>query len=87
MSKLTDEARAYCQEALEVRGRYKLVEMLESIGIACYDEEDVEELAEAVVDSVEAGDIDFEWDHVTAKNLHAYAYMLWLDIDEIWEHD
>lgn len=84
MNKLTKPARKYCQAALEAQGREALVEMLEGICIACYDEEDAEELAESAVDSIEAGDIDFDWGHGAVKVAGHYCYMLWLDIDDIW---
>lgn len=80
--KLTSEAREYCLEVLVTRGRESLVADLEGIGIACYDEEGVEELAEAALDSVEAGDIDFDWTNPIGQS--GYIRKLWLAIDEVW---
>jgi len=82
---LSEEAKAYCQASLERQGRGAVVEMLEGIGVACYDEEGVEELAEAAVDSVEAGDIEFDFGMSAVDRSDGdYLYRLWLDIDDVW---
>jgi len=84
MSKLSPEAKAYCKDILLKQGRTELVSQLESIGIACYDEEDDETLADSAVDSVEAGDIDFDWGLGQAKAFGHHSYMLWLDVEDVW---
>lgn len=85
MKRLTAEAKAYCQEALEAMGRETIIDMLENqAGCACYDDEDTDSLAESAVDSVEAGDIEFDWGFAQAKSLGHHVYMTWLDIDEVW---
>ena len=56
---MTDREKAACKFALIDAGRETVIELLESIGVACYDEESTEELAEAAAESVESGDIDF----------------------------
>ena len=85
MDKLTKEAKAYCVAFLEAQGREFLVQQLEGICVACYDEEDAAELAESAADSVEAGDIEFDWSFAPAKASKHHVYMLWLDVDEVWE--
>mgnify|MGYP000955561697 CR=1 FL=1 len=85
MSKLTPEARSYCFAAIMELPREQMVEMLESIGCACYDYETEETFAESIVDSIEAKDIEFEWGIWDAKSKSHSTYMLWLDIEDIWE--
>ena len=53
-----EEKDALTQRLVNHVGRAGIVEMLEAIGIACYDDETTEELAEAAVDSIESGDIE-----------------------------
>lgn len=84
LAKLTEAAKTYCTEALEALDREELVNMLEGIGVACYDEEDNTVLAESAADSVEAGDIEFDFGFHAAKASPHHVYMLWLDIDEVW---
>jgi hypothetical protein len=84
MSKLSSDAKAYCVEVLKNQGREALVSMLENIGVACYDDEDDYTLAEAAADSVEAGDIEFDWGHSYASSLPRHIYMAWLDIEDVW---
>ena len=38
--------------------RERVIELLEGIGVACFDDESTEELREAMIDSVKSGDID-----------------------------
>lgn len=85
MSKLTDEAKKYAAEYLEAQGREAVVQMLEGICIACYDDEDLtEDLIPAAVDSIEAGDIEIPWDYATARATSYAAGMAWLDVDDVW---
>jgi hypothetical protein len=85
MSDLTDEAKAYVKSVVLREGRQYLVEALENIGAACYDEEDDDTLADAVVDSIEAGDIDFDFGFYVARAFGGEQYRLWLDIEEVWK--
>lgn len=80
---LSKTARKYCKEYLKEQGREPLVEQLEGIGVACYDDDDLDDLLDCAVDSVEAGDIEFDWSHAAAKSCNHRCYMLWLDIEEI----
>lgn len=85
MQKLTDEAREYCLEVVGEINRETMVEMLEGIGCACYDDEDISDFIEAIVDSIEAGDIEFDFGIHAAKNQKHHMYMKWLDIDDVWQ--
>lgn len=86
MQKLTKEARAYCLAAANEMSREELVQELENICIACYDEETIEEdFAPSFVDSVEAGDIEFDFNYSSAGRWSHPTKMLCLDIDEVWE--
>ena len=86
MDKLTEPAKLYCQAIFEGMEREALVEILEGqLSIQCYDHEDTDTLAESVVVSVEAGDIEFDWSHDTAKASSRSNYHLWLDIEDVWE--
>ena len=85
MEYLTKEAREYCTEVLLRMEREEIVEILENqVCVACYDEETKYDLVPAMVDSIEAGDIDFDWSIGAAKGHSHYIYTFWLDIDEIW---
>jgi hypothetical protein len=81
---LSPEAREYCIEVLIHNGREELVSSLEGIGVACYDEEDDRELAEAAADSVEAGDIEFDFSFVASKQYPHHLQRLHMDINEVW---
>ncbi len=85
ITKLSEQAKQYCKACLLTLPREELVEKLEAISIACYDDEDNEILADAAVDSVEAGDIHFDWSFAFSKSMPHSVKMMWLDIDEIWE--
>lgn len=85
MSTLTPEAKEYCKEALKEQGRDSLVQMLENIGIACYDDEDDDTLAESAVDSVQAGDIEFDFGIQYALTTPHYVRMLWYDVEDVWQ--
>ena len=85
MATLTPEAKKYCKEALKAQGREFLVQQLENIGIACYDDEDEETLAEAAVDSVEAGDIDFDFGMQYALTSPAHLRVLYYHIKDVWQ--
>ena len=67
-------------------GRKELTERLESTGTACFDDEPIEDLVEAFVDGIDAGDLEFPLDFSTAKSMPRHIYMLWFDIDDD-EHD
>ena len=85
METLTQEASYYCKKVALHLGRDHMVNDLEAIGIACYDDESDEVLADAFVSSVEAGDIEFDFSHCQAKNRPRHLYLEWLDIDEVWQ--
>lgn len=85
MNKLSESAKEYAKEALQTLERQELIDMLENIGCACYDEESEETFAEAIVDSIEAGDIDFDFSFVASKAYPPHIARLWLDIDDVWE--
>jgi len=53
---------------------------------ACFDDEPIEDLVEAFVDGIDAGDLEFPLDFSTAKSMPRHIYMLWFDIDDD-EHD
>lgn len=84
MSKLSEEARKYAIASISEISREEMVSLLEGIGCACYDDEPEEDFVESIVDSIEAGDIEFEWSIWEAKSKSHSTYMLWLDIEEIW---
>ena len=85
MEYLTKEAREYCTAALLTREREDVVQELESICVACYDDETMEDdLVPSMVDSVEAKDIDFDWSFAASKQYPHSVQMLWLDVDEVW---
>lgn len=83
MAQLTSEAHKYCKAALLEEGREYIIRLLEGVGVACYDDEETEELAEAAVESVATGDIEFDWSLACAKSCSHRTRMLWYDIDEI----
>lgn len=86
MQKLTQKAREYCLQAVEnLYSREELISMLENIGVACYDDEETTDFIASVVDSIEADDIDFDWGIAVAKSLPHHVYMIWLDIEEVFE--
>lgn len=84
VSKLSDQAKEYAKEALQTLDRSVLIEMLEGIGVACYDEETEETFAEAIVDSIEAGDIEFDFSFAASKAYPNHIARMWLDIDDVW---
>jgi hypothetical protein len=84
MQSLTPEARIYCTAAVELMEREELVAALENIGVACYDDEPIEDFVESYVDSVEAGDIEFDFGCNTAFSYPHHVKMKWLDIEDTW---
>lgn len=84
MQKLTPEARIYCTAAVELMEREELVAALENIGVACYDYEPIEDFVESYVDSVEAGDIEFDFSHAAALSYPHHVKMKWYDIEDTW---
>lgn len=84
MSQLSEPAKAYAKEALQTLDREVLIQMLEGIGCACYDEETEETFAESIVDSIEAGDIEFDFSFAASKSYRHGIQMMWLDIDDVW---
>ncbi len=85
IKKLTEQARAYCVAAIGTMERNEIVSTLESLGIACYDDEETSDLVESYVDSVEAEDIDFDWSYAAAMQYPHHVKMLNLDVDEVWQ--
>jgi hypothetical protein len=85
MATLTDEAREYCKEALMELGREYLAEQLGFVCVEVRDDDDDDDLAESVLDSIEAGDLEFDWGFGQSKCFAHHVQMLWLDIDEVWE--
>ena len=85
MQVLTEPAKEYAHEIVGKMSRSELQIALENIGVAVYDDEDIGDLMDSYVDSVEAKDIEFSFDMHTAKAAGHHAYMMWLDIDDIWE--
>lgn len=85
MSKLTEQAKTYCKEAISTLERAEIVSTLESLGIACYDDEETEELVDSYVESVEAEDIEFDFTYAAAMQYPHHIKMMNLDIDEVWE--
>lgn len=84
IQKLTPEAKAYCTAAIELMEREELVAALENLGIACYDDEPIEDFVASYVDSVEAGDIEFDFSHAAALSYPHHVKMMWYDIEDIW---
>lgn len=85
MQYLSRAAKAYCTKALAELDRAELVSMLEAICIACYDDESVSnDLVPSAIDSIEAGDIEFDWSFAASKQYGHAAQMFWLDIDDVW---
>lgn len=85
MQKLTEQAKTYCKEAISLMGRDEIVQTLEGLCIACYDDEEIEDLVDSYVDSVEAGDIEFDFKYGAAMQYPHHIKMLNLDIDEVWQ--
>ena len=83
--KLTKEAREYCSRFYRYSDRENVVQVLEGIGIQCYDDEPLGLLAEAAVVSVEDGDIEFDWSQEFAEQTHWYVKEAWHSIDEVWK--
>jgi hypothetical protein len=82
---LSKEAKAYAMAVLLQDGRESLIAQLEGVGCACYDEESDETLAEAVVESIEANDIEFDFRMPSDRSYQpGNIYSLWLDIEETW---
>ena len=84
---MTASEKKYARIALETlsqrNGRDALVDPLENIGTACYDDEPEEDLIESIIDSMEVGDIDrntIGWDLRSAQGYGNEAYHAWLDI-------
>jgi len=69
----------YLREVLGMWGRQRLVEELENIGCACYDDEPNEDLIEAIIHSIECNDIDFDWSYSYANTMPHYIKMLRLE--------
>ena len=67
-------------------GRESLIAQLEGVGCACHDEDSDETLAESVVESIEANDIDFNFGMPSDRAYQpgAIRYSLWLNIEETW---
>ena len=84
IQKLTPEAKAYCKAAVELMDRDELVAALEGLCIACYDNEDVEDFVDSYVDSVEAGDIEFDFKYSGALSYPYHVKMMWYDIEDTW---
>lgn len=85
-SVLTDPYRRYVELYAYHMGREWLVKQLETIGIACYDDEPIEYFVAAFVDSHECGDLkDVPWGIYAAKAVSHEVYMAYLDVDERWE--
>jgi hypothetical protein len=84
MQSLTPEARIYCTAAVELMEREELVAALEGIGVACYDDEPIEDFVESYVDSVEAGDIEFDFKYSGALSYPYHVKMMWYDIEDTW---
>ena len=85
MQKLTEQAKTYCKEAISTMERDEIVSALEGIGTACYDDEEIEDLVDSYVDSVEAGDIEFDFSYASAMQYSHHIKMMNLEIDEVWE--
>lgn len=84
MQSLTPEAKAYCTAAVKLMDRDELVTALENLGIACYDNEDVEDFVDSYVDSVEAGDIEFDFSYAGTLSYPYHVKMMWYDIEDTW---
>ena len=82
--KFTPEAKDYCTAAVELMERDELVAALENIAIACYDYEETEDFVASYVDSVEAGDIEFDFSHQAALSYPHHVKMKWYSIEEVW---
>lgn len=85
MQKLTEQAKTYCKEAISTMERDEIVSALEGLGIACYDDEDTEDLVDSYVDSVEAGDIEFDFSYSSAMQYPHHIKMMNLDINDVWQ--
>ena len=85
MQKLTEQAKTYCKEAISLMERDEIVSTLEGLGIACYDDEETEMLVDSYVESVEAGDIEFDFKYGAAMQYPHHIKMMNLEIDEVWE--
>lgn len=85
MQKLTEQAKNYCKEAVATMEREEIVQTLEGLGIACYDDEETETLVDSYVESVEAGDIEFDFTYAAAMQYPHHIKMMNLDIDEVWQ--
>jgi len=84
IQKLTPEAKAYCKAAVELMDREELVSALENLGIACYDNEETEDFVESYVDSVEAGDIEFDFSYASTLSYPYHVKMMWYYIEDTW---
>lgn len=85
MQTLTNPAKEYCTAVVEQMPREELVAALENIGVACYDDEPIEDLVAAYVDSVEAGDIEFDFSQAFCLTLPHHIKMMWYDFVFVWE--
>lgn len=84
IQKLTPEAKAYCTAAIELMAREELVAALENLCTACYDNEPTEDFVASYVDSVEAGDIEFDFGYASARQYPYVVKNMWYDIEEPW---
>ena len=84
MQSLSPEAKAYCTAAVELMDREELVVALENLCIACYDNEPTEDFVESYVDSVEAGDIEFDFGYTGTLSYPYHVKMMWYDIEDTW---
>lgn len=83
---LTQPAKDYAKHVLlNFHSRDDMVTMLESVGCACYDDEPDDDLADAIIDSIEANDIHFDFSWGVALARGGEAKMLWLDMGEVWQ--
>lgn len=85
MQSLSPEAKAYCKAAVELMDRDELVAALEGLCIACYDNEPIEDFVDSYVDSVEAGDIEFDFGYASAQQYPFVVKNMWYYIEETWE--
>jgi hypothetical protein len=84
IQELTPEAKAYCTAAIELMDREELVAALENLGIACFDNEPTEDFVASYVDSVEAGDIEFDFGYAGTLSYPHHVKMMWYYIEEVW---
>lgn len=86
--KLTVAAEKWATEVYEAMGREEVVMQLESLGIACYDDEDfLDDLVPAAVQSFEAEDLELDASLAASKAYGHCAYMAWLDVSEVFQDE